>query len=151
MTEEILRQAFETALAHYWLTIAVVGLCAVFSIRACIKEGGSDKGDKYAALGILLTVIGIWTLFDTAIPLTREYRQQEIMVVEGIYEKPSIQGGGRHSRALDMETVYIRTEHDTFVLTTYPMNNDAFPEGTFPAVAYYTPDTEFLLHIEIRK
>ena len=151
MTDEILLQAFETALAHYWITIVAVGLCALFSILACVKAGGTDKGDKYAALGIGLIVIGIWTLFDTTIPLTREYRYQEIIVAEGIYEKPKIQGGGRHSRAMDMETVYIKTESETTVLTTYPWNQGAFPEGTFPVVAYYTPDTEFLLHIEIQK
>lgn len=148
MTDEICLQALETALAHYWITIVVVALSAVFSIRTCIKEGGN--GDKYAALGILLIVLGIWTLFDTAIPLTREYRRQEITVAEGIYENPAIQGGGRYSRAMDMETIYIRTESETIVLTTYPWNQGAFPEGTFPAVAYYTPDTEFLLHIEIQ-
>ena len=149
MTDEILQQAFETALAHYWITIIVIALGAVFSIRTCIKEG--SKGDKYAALGILLIVIGVWTLFDTTIPLTQEYRLQEIVVVKGIYEKPEIQGGGNHSRALDMETVYIRTESETIVLTTYPRNQGSFPDGTFSVVAYYTPDTEFLLHVEIQK
>lgn len=151
MTDEILLQAFETVLAHYWFTIVIIALCAVFSIRACIIEGGSDKGDKYAAIGILLIVIGIWTLFDTTIPLTREYQRQEIIVAEGIYEKSKIQGGGRHSRALGMETVTVKTETETLVLTTYPRNRGEFPQGTFPAVAYYTPDTEFLLHIEIQK
>ena len=149
MTDEVLQQALETALAHYWITIVVIALGAVFSIRTCIKEGGN--GDKYAAIGILLIVIGIWTLFDTTIPLTREYQHQEILVAEGIYEKSKIQGGGRHSRALGLETVTIETETETLVLTTYPWNRGEFPEGTFPAVAYYTPDTEFLLHIEIQK
>ena len=150
MTDEILQQAFETALAHYWITIVVIALSAVFSIRACIKEGGTSKGDRYAAIGILLIVVGIWTLFDTAIPLTREFRQQEVMVVEGIYEKSNRQGG-RYSRAMDMTTVCIQTENETIVLTTYPWNQDTFPDGTFPVVAYYTPETEFLLHIEIQK
>lgn len=151
MTQDILQQAFQSALGHYWITIAVVALSAVFSIRACIKEGGTEKGDRYAAIGILLIVIGIWTLFDTAIPLTREYRQQEVMVVEGIYEKTSRQVGGRHSRAAGLETVCIRTETETIVLTTYPWNDGEFPVGTFPAAAYYTPGTKFLLHIEIQK
>ena len=151
MTDAILRQAFESALAHYWLTVAVAALCAGFSIRACIKEGGTGKGDRYAALGILLIVIGVWTLFDTAIPLTREYRHQEITIVEGIYDKSQRQGGGRHSRAVGLETVCIRTKEETVVLTTYPWNDGEFPAGSFPVVAYYTPDTEFLLHIEIQK
>ena len=149
MTDEILLQAFQTSLAYYWSTIAIITLCAAFSIRTCIKEGGN--GDKYAALGILLIVLGIWTLFDTTIPLTQEYRQQKIVIAEGTYEKPAIQGGGRYSRAMNMETVYIRTESETTVLTTYPWNQNAFPDGTASVVAYYTPDTEFLLHIEIQK
>ena len=151
MTNEILQQAFKTTLIHYWLTIAVVVLCAVFSIRSCIKEGGTRKGDQWAATGILLVVLGILILFDTTIPLTKEYRRQEIMVVEGMYEKPKNQGGGRRNRAMDLETVYIETEDKTIVLTTYPWNNDAFPDGTVPAIAYYTPETKFLLHIEIQK
>ena len=151
MTNEILSQAFETALAHYWITVVVIAISAAFSIRACLKEGGSGKGDKYAALGILLIVIGIWTLLDTTIPLTREYRHQEITIVEGIYDKSQRQVGGRHSRAAGLETVCIQTGEETVVLTTYPWNDGEFPVGSFPVVAYYTPDTEFLLHIEIQK
>ena len=146
MTDAILRQAMETALAHYWLQLLLVAACAVFSIRTCIKQGGD--GDKYAALGILLIVIGLWTLFDTTIPLTREYAYQKIAVAEGVYNKSSRQGGGRYSRALGLETVTVETETHTLVLTTYPWNQGEFPAGTCSVIAYYTPDTEFLLHIE---
>ena len=149
MTDDILLQAYESALAHYWITIVTIALAAAFSIRTCIKKGGD--GDKYAALGILLILIGIWTLFDTTIPLTREYRHQEVMVVEGIYERSGNQAGGRYSRAAGLETVCITTECETIVLTTYPWNDGEFPKGSFPVVAYYTPDTEFLLHIEIQE
>ena len=151
MTKAILLEAYESALAHYWVTIAIIAIATVFSIRSCIKEGGTDKGDRYAAIGILLIVIGIWTLFDTAIPLTREYRQREFIVVEGIYERSGNQAGGRHSRAAGLETVCIETENKTIVLTTYPWYDGEFPKGIFPVVAYYTPDTNFLLHIEIQK
>ena len=151
MTEEILRQALQSALAYYWSTIALTALCAVFSIRACLKEGGSSKGDKYAGIGVLLIVVGIWTLFDTTIPLTREYARQEIAAAEGFYDKSERQGGGRYSRALGLETVTVKTGADTLVLTTYPWNHGEFPDGTYPATAYYTPDTEFLLHIEIQE
>ena len=147
MNEELLRQAMESALAHYWIQLLIVAVCAVFSIRTCIKEGA--KGDKYAALGILLIVVGLWTFFDTTIPLTKEYARQEIAVAEGIYDKSKRQGGGRYSRAAGLETVTVKTEMETLVLTTYPWNRGEFPDGTFPAVVYYTPNTEFLLRVEI--
>ena len=147
MTDSTALQAMETTLTHYWIQLPIVAAFAVFSIRTCVKEG--RDGDKYAALGILLIVIGLWTLFDTTIPLTREYTRREIAIAEGVYNKSSRQGGGRHSRALRMETVTIETETQTLVLTTYPRNRGEFPVGTWSVIAYYTPNTEFLLHIEI--
>ena len=147
MTDSTVLQAMETALAHYWIQIFIVAACAIFSIRTCIKKGGD--GDKYAALGILLIVIGLWTLFRTTIPLTLEYTRQEIVIAEGIYSKSEKQVGGRYSSASGLETVTLETEAETLVLTTYPWNQGEFPVGTISVIAYYTPDTEFLLHIEI--
>lgn len=147
MTWALLQPAMETTLAHYWSQLFIVAICAFFSIRSCIRLGG--EGDKYAALGILLIVIGLWTFFDTTIPLTQEYLRQEVAMAEGLYDKSERQVGGRYSRAAGLETVTVKTETETLVLTTYPWNRGEFPDGTFPAVVYYTPNTEFLLQMEI--
>lgn len=138
---EVLNKTF---LYHLFVIISVI-IVVIICILGVIKS--KDGGDRLAISTIAIVIVLGFYFFMVALPFLSDYCGEEIIVVEGIYQNSGVTNG--KSSASGIYPVTITNDGEVLDLTTAPWNKSVFLIGEYRVIAYYVPNSNTLLHIEI--
>ncbi len=83
------------------------------------------------------------------VPFLKDYISHSIVQIEGIYTNSLGNKSASPSSRLGMYSVTIKNECEELALTTCPLSGKNFPIGKYQVVAWYLPNSQYLVHIEI--
>ena len=128
----------------YYIVLALFILLLIIIGIICLCKGG---GNEVAITTLGLIVAFLIFVFVSIIPFMKDYFEQQIIVVEGVYNNAGVING--RSSAAGRYTVTIDTDDETISLTTAPRSKEIFVAGVYQVVAYYVPHSKTLLYIEV--
>jgi hypothetical protein len=142
--EALLRQTFIVYIAE----IGLLGFLIWGGIRHVLhnKQNSEAMGVLVCLLCVLLCVM----LIRSIIPFSLDYFHDDICEVQGIYANRVGNKSTSGSSGLGFYAVSITVDNQPPLhLTTIPLAQDLFPEGTYDVKAYYTLRSQMLVYIEI--
>lgn len=144
---DIIDTILKQTMLFYSLEVGLILIVICFGINHVIKD--KPNSEVIGALTCVLGVALILILLNSVVPFVLDYIHHDVNVVQGIYQNLNADNSISGSGGLGFCTVTITTAQNHLELTTVPLMEEVFLNGTYEVTAYYTSRSQMLIYVEM--